>query len=210
MDNLLLLKEQLVTTEDEDEDVLDKASIRAEIARGARAFNKLLMRRTEDWTAWRTVIIGLRALRNLAFAQARTSDISSYAYRQAMSHLLQRREYAVYDRIDKPTRSACYKLMDNLDEINTWYSTQNPEDQMQWKHPQTIAKHAPLNLVAGGKGGNKPKNASKKKPVPYEVDRLRALLIKVIKRLMEHEPDAKELLDQVAAPADPDDDLDGI
>lgn len=53
------------------------------------------------------------------------------------------------------------------------------------------------------RGHNKPRKT--KKPVTsYEIERLKALLIQVIKRLAKHEPDALELLDQLN-PSDPDD-----
>jgi len=144
-------------------------------------------------------------LRDLARAQAHTADIQSYAYRQAMSHLLQLRKYSVYDQIDKPTRSACYKLMDAVDEISVWHAALPTADKLRWKHPQSIVKHAPRNLVEGGRGHNKPKQKNQKKPTGWaEIERLKALLIQVIKRLAKYEPDATELLDQVN-PSDPDD-----
>jgi hypothetical protein len=147
----------------------------------------------------------LRGLRDLARAQAHTADIQSYAYRQAMSHLLQLRKYSVYDQIDKPTRSACYKLMDAVDEISVWHAALPTADKLRWKHPQSIVKHAPRNLVEGGRGHNKPKQKNQKKPTGWaEIERLKALLIQVIKRLAKYEPDATELLDQVN-PSDPDD-----
>jgi hypothetical protein len=190
---------------------LDTASIEADITAGARAFKQLLTHATDDWTSWSITIIGFRALRNVAFAKGYTSDIRSYAYRQAMSHLLQLRRYSVYDQIDKPTRSACYKLMDRIDDINMWYAALAPADQLRWKHPQSIMKHAPRHLVEGGRGGNRPK-AGKKKPVTsVEIERLRALLLRVIKRLIKHEPEAAELLDQVNPDdRDPNDGLEDI
>jgi hypothetical protein len=107
------------------EDVLDMEAINNDIAGGAKAFNLLLKHANDaagDWTNWAAVIQELRALRNLAFAQSHTSDIHSWHYRQAIGALLARPKYSVYGRIDKPTRSQCYKLMDNLEEIGTWYN----------------------------------------------------------------------------------------
>jgi len=40
-----------------------------------------------------------------------------------------------------------YKMMDSLGEISAWYAAQKPGDQMRWKHPNTIAKHCPKNLL---------------------------------------------------------------
>jgi hypothetical protein len=150
-------------------------------------------------------IIGLRGLRDLARAQAHTSDIHSHAYRQEMSRLLQLRKYSVYDQIDKPTRWACYKLMDSIGELSVWHAALDPADKLRWKHPQSIVKHAPHHLLDSGRGHNKPSKAKNKKPVTsYEIERLKALLIQVIKRLVKYEPDAAELLDQLN-PSDPDD-----
>jgi hypothetical protein len=198
--------EATTETDGEADAVIDKAALEADIVAGARAFTKLLNHAADDWTSWSITIIGLRGLRDLARAKAHTADIHSYAYRQAMSHLLQLRKYSVYDQIDKPTRSACYKLMDSLEEINVWYASQVPADKLRWKHPQSIVKHAPQNLIDGGRGHNKPTKAKgQKKPVTsFEIERLKALLIQVIKRLIKYEPDAAELLDQLN-PADPDD-----
>jgi hypothetical protein len=197
----------MTTTEEhyEADAVFDKAAIEADIVAGARAFTKLLNHAADDWTSWSITIIGLRGLRDLARAQAHTADIHSYAYRQAMSRLLQLRKYSVYDQIDKPTRSACYKLMDTVEDLSVWYAALPPADKLRWKHPQSIVKHAPRNLVEGGKGHNRPKAKGQKKPVTSaEIERLKALLIQVIKRLIKYEPDATDLLDQIT-PADPDD-----
>src|SRR5262249_3743948 len=147
------------------------------------------------------------ALRNLAFNEAHTSDIRSYAYRQKIGELLEKKKYAALAQIDKQTRSTRYKLMDHIEEISVWYASQAPSDQMRWKHPDAIAKHCPKHFVAGGKGGNKPKPGKKKPVIDAEIERLKALLIKVIKRLAKYEPEAVELLDQVTA-QDPNDSLD--
>jgi len=198
---------EIAMTEDtEDMPELDMASINEDIAAGAKAYGKLLRNATDDWKNWDLTIRGLRALRNLAFAQSRSNNLNSQAYRQAMSALLQQRKYSIYNNIDTGTRSTCYKLMDNIEEISLWYETLSAQDQLRWKHPDTIAKHCPSQLVKKGERKAKEKG-KKKKTVPAEVERLRALLIKVIRRLMVYEPDAVELLDQVGDPGDPDDDV---
>lgn len=196
-------------TEDHADALLDRASIEADIAAGARAYSQLMSSAADDWTRWATTIVGFRALHSVAFDRAGTSDIKSYAYRQAMSSLLQSRKYSVYDQIDKPTRSMMYKLMDRIDEINIWHAGLPLGDQLRWKHPQSIMKHAPRHLVAGGAGGNLPKPGKKKAMFSPEVERLKALLIQVIRRLIKYEPDAAELLEHLT-PSDPDDSLDGI
>jgi hypothetical protein len=67
-------------------------------------------------------------------------------------------------------------------------------------------------LVASGlPGHNKPKTGKKNLGSTAEEERLKALLIKVIKRLAKHEPDALDLLDQVTRQDDQlDDSLDGV
>ena len=135
--------------------------------------------------------------------------MKSQAYRDAMSALLTLRKYSIYDQIDKQTRSDCYRLMDRLEDIDLWYANLPTQDKLRWRHPTTIAKHCPKHLLSGGmRGHNKPKG-EKKPPVTYETERLKALLIQVIKRLVKYEPEARDLLDQVN-PADPDDDIGDI
>jgi hypothetical protein len=192
--------------DDASETVLDVKAIEADIATGAKAYQKLLNHVADDWNSWSAVILGLRGLRDLAFAKSGTSDIRSWHYRQALAGLMQLKKYAIYDQIGKQTRSSRYKLMDRLDEIDVWYASLSADEKMRWKHPDAIVKHAPKHLVAGAmKGDNKPPAApakDKKKPaVSAESERLRALLIEVIKRLAKYEPEAMALLDQVM-PAD--------
>jgi hypothetical protein len=188
---------------------LDKESVEAEITAGARAFTKLLHHASDDWTSWTIVITGLRALRDLAFANAHTTDMVSYDYRQEMGRLLRLKKYSVYDQMDKPTRSACYKLMDSLDEITAWYMSLPVENKLQWKHPKTILKYAPGNLIEGGRGGNRPprinKAKNKKRFTTYREEQLMALVLQLIQLLMKYEPEtAAKMLDQVrgAFPAD--------
>jgi hypothetical protein len=195
--------------DDQTEAVIDKAALETQILAGAKAFGELLHRVGDDWMRWQITIVGLRGLRDLARARAHTMDIQSYAYRQEMSALLQLRKYSVYDQIDKPTRSACYQIMDSLDEISAWYYALPSSEKLQWKHPRSIAKHAPRHLVEGGKGHNKPRRKRTKPASSPEVERLKVLLVQVIKRLLKYEPEAAELLDQIS-PADPNDKLDDL
>jgi hypothetical protein len=192
-----------------DDDPLDMNEVEADISAGAKAFTVLLEHTSDDWGHWTIVIRGFRALRNLAFAQAQTSDIKSYAYRQKIGELLGQRKYSPYAAIDKQTRSTCYKLMDQLEEIHTWYISLPPADQLRWKHPDAIAKHCPHQLLAGGRGHNRPPKRGKKPASSAEVERLKALLIKIICRLAKHEPDAVELIQQVHG-EDPNDSLEDI
>jgi hypothetical protein len=197
-----------MTNDIDDAPELDRESMEADITAGARAFSKLLHQASDDWTSWSITIVGFRALRNLAFAQSHSSDIHSYAYRQAMSNNLRLRKYSVYDQIDKPTRSACYKIMDTIDQISVWYAALPAADQLRWKHPQSIMKHAPQNLVNGGRGHNWPKKNMKKSLTSVEIERLRELLIQVIKRLIKYEPEARDLLDHLSPSTnDPDDNI---
>jgi len=91
------------------------------------------------------------------------------------------------------------------------YASLPPEDRLWWKHPESIVKHCPQNLLARS-AHNKPEPKAKQpKPiVSAEIERLRALLIQVIKRLIKHEPEAAQLLDQVTPPDLPDDGVDNI
>ncbi len=191
--------------------VYDKDEINRDIAAGQKAYRELMNNASLDWTHWYAAILGLRGLRTLAFDKAGTANMRSQAFRDAMSALLTLRKHVVYDQMERGDRSACYKLMDRLEDINDWYvSLSNPE-KLRWKHPETVAKHCPKEFLAGGmKKHNQPKKAAKKKPaVSAETERLKALLIQIIQRLAKYEPDALKLLDQVY-PADPDDAIDDV
>jgi hypothetical protein len=196
-------------------DAIDIDAIEADIARGIKAYTELLDNKTADWKRWSFIICGFRGLRDLAMAKAHTSNILSQAYRDEMSRQLQLRKYSVYDRIGgknaKQLRSVFYKLMDHIEDIDLWYAGLDPDDQLRWKSPDAILKHCPKEYLSSGRGHNKPpKQQGKKKPiVNAEVERLKALLIQVIKRLIKYEPDARDLLDQIT-PADPSNDVDDL
>jgi hypothetical protein len=203
------------------EQAIDREAIDADIAAGARAYTKLLRSADDDWTSWSIIIIGLRGLRDLTIALSGSSDIGSFAYRQRFGELVKLKKYRIYDEIGgkraKQVRSIAYKLMDSIEQIDTWYAGLPPEDKLRWKHPESIIKHCPKAFVGGGRGGNRPKRQraqkQKKPQTTVETERLRALLIQVIKLLMKHEPEkAQEFLDQIMPQAepDPDDDISDI
>jgi hypothetical protein len=189
---------------DDPENVLDLDAVDAEIIAGAKAFTALLTHAADDWTRWSITIRGLRALRNLAFAQAHTSDILSHAYRKQIGELLKKKKYAPLANVDKQTRSVAYKLMDNIEEISTWYAALPAADQMKWKHPEAVAKHCPKHLLPQ-KGHNKPEpRVPTIKRFNPEIERLKALLLQVLKRLIKYEPGAAQLLDQISPSIEPD------
>jgi hypothetical protein len=115
---------------------LDMASIDAEIVAGARAFNKLLTHATDDWTSWSITIIGLRALRSLAFAEAHTSDVKSYAYRQKIGELLEKKKYSALAQIDKQTRSTAT----NFDVVSHLESVRSDAVEASGRDRQTLSK----------------------------------------------------------------------
>jgi hypothetical protein len=201
--------EQTNTDDDSaDDPVLDRASIDRDIAAGAKAFRELERNASLDWTHWSATILGLRGLRSLAFEKAKTNNMKSQAYRDAMSALLMLRKHSDYDRIDKQTRSDCYKFMDRLEDIDHWYASQvSTHDKLRWRHPTTIVKHCPKHLLSGGMHGhNKPKKKGEKKPaVTAETERLKALLLQAIEIIMEFKPDAAKSLLRQVQPADPED-----
>src|SRR5215471_12703685 len=208
------LTETVVSDGDDDEQQFDMDAINDDIAAGAKALSHLLTHAADDWHRWSITIRGLRGLRDLALAKAHTRDIKSWHYRQQLGALLRLRKHSIYDRIDKQTRSSCYKLLDRLDEIDHWYIALPASDQMRWKHPDSIAKHCPKHLLAGGQHGhNQPKKTGKKKPASTANEEwLRALLIIVIQEfVMPANPQrARELLKQVYPPDDFNDHLDDV
>jgi hypothetical protein len=196
------------TDNDSEPTVLDRAAIDRDIAAGAKAFKELLQNAALDWTHWSATILGLRGLRSLAYERAISNNMKSQAYRDAMTYLLGLRKYSIYDQIDKQTRSDCYRLMDRLEDVDAWYAAKvSTADKLKWRHPSTIAKHCPKEYLSGGlRKHNKPPDKLKRSVVSAETERLKALLIKVIKRLVQYEPGAIDLLDQIHL-SDPDDPL---
>ena len=193
--------------DDTDNQPLDRVAIDRDIAAGAKAFGELLHRASVDWTHWSATILGLRGLRTLAFDRAGTTNMQSQAYRDAIGGLLTLRKHSIYNQLDKPTRSDCYRLMDRLEEVDVWYAGLDRTDKLKWKHPTTIAKHCPKEYLSGGmRRHNKPTKAGKKKPfVSFETERLKQLLMQAIEIIMEFKPEAaKKLLAQIY-PADPND-----
>jgi hypothetical protein len=134
---------------DDDLESIDKKAAETDITLGARALEGLINHAGDDWTRWEAVIRGWRALRSLAYIRAQTTDMASQVYRDAMSYLLSLKKHAIYDRLDKPTRSFMYKLCDHLEEISLWYAGLPAADKMRWKHPQAIAKHCPAQFLSG-------------------------------------------------------------
>jgi hypothetical protein len=181
--------------------------------------NELAQHRGDDWTHWDLVIKGWRALRAIACNKAGTNNMASQAYRDAMGELLTLKKYAAYNSLDKQTRSTMYRLCDNIEEITAWYFSDkvSDADRMRWKHPDTIAKHCPQNLLAGF-GKNKPRAASgkpvKKRGSSANEDYLRSLLIAVIDEFVQpvNPARAAELRKQLylAGGPDPDDGFEGL
>jgi hypothetical protein len=199
----------------EQESPLDRESIEADIRAGAKALNELVHHAQDDWNRWDAVIQGWRGLRSLAFEKAQTSNVMSQAYRDAMGDLLRLKKYAVYDQIDRPTRSVMSRMCDQIEEITLWVAALPAEDKLRWKHPQAVAKHCPPHLLAGGKGGNKPPRkmkVGKKKTSTLEEDRLRQVLILVINEFVApvNPQRAAELLKLLYPATNPNDSIDGL
>jgi hypothetical protein len=185
---------ELVDALSEDDAVpqlLDQNQIAEDIAAGAKAIGSLLRHAGDDWSEWSKAILGLRGLKLLAFQKAGVSDITSGHYKNALTDLLKLKKYAIYDQLGKQVRSSMYKLMDNIEQIDGWYSALPAEDKLRWKHPDSVVKHAPRHLVTGGKGDNKPKPKKKKKPATtVETERLRSALVDTIQTLTPYDADA--------------------
>jgi hypothetical protein len=202
-----------LTIEPDLEEQIDAETAAADISAGARALKELFYHMHDDWNRWSIVVKGWRALRDLAYAEAQTNDMASQAYRDAIGRMLKLKKYAIYDQIDKQTRSNMYKLCDRVEDIDIWYASLKPEEKLRWKHPQSIVKHCPNELLSTprkGPSAKKKKAAGKKKKGNPEADRLRALLIEIITEfVMPANPErAKELLTMLYQ-EDPNDSLHG-
>ena len=191
----------------------DHAAIERDIAAGAKMFSDLLRRAGDDWNRWSGTILALRGLRSLASEKSGSTNVRSQAHRNAMSELLKLRKHSIFTQMDNPTRSNCYQLMDHLEEIDEWYASLPRNDKLAWKHPTTIVKHCPKELLARGlKGHNKPpKKGPKKKKGNPEAEALRALLIYIIDKYVQSiDPEEAATLRAKLYQSDPDDSLDNL
>jgi hypothetical protein len=173
---------QIESVVDEDA-VIDRSVCERDAKVGALALQNLRKAARDDFTSWAAAIRGLRGLRELAFAKTGARDIKSWHYRQELGALLSQGRWAVYSDIDAPTRSSCYKLMDRIDDIAVWYAGLSSNDQLRWKHPDTIAKHCPPEYLSSGIGHNQPKpnqpkpTGKKKRPETANEERLRNIIL---------------------------------
>ena len=190
---------------------LDEKAAKDDIAAGARALKELKKTAGRNWDHWSAAIRGWRGLRELAFLRAGTRDTKAQAYRDSMTYQLGLVKNFEYRDIEKETRSAMTRLIGHIDEIDAWHAALQVWEKERWTNPQTIVKHAPKHLLIG-QSHNQPKRKTKpKKKGNPEAESLRAVLIKVIRRLAKYEPDALDLLDDLYVGAsDPDDGLDDL
>lgn len=195
----------------DEEQLVDLKAVNKQIAAGAKALDYMFNHASDDFTKWVIIIRGLRGLCDLAARNAGTRDIHSWHHRQALGALLQQPKHAIYDRLSKQQRSACYKLMDRIDDVRDWYITREVNDQLRWKSPDAVVKNCPKHLLAGGmRGHNKPKPIGKKKRASSaEEDRLRTILIQIITEFVRpaNPQKADQLLHQIYPAGDPNDDL---
>jgi hypothetical protein len=100
--------------------------------------------------------------------------------------------------------------MDRIDDIAIWYVGLSSNDQLRWKHPDTIAKHCPSQYLSGGIGHNRPKAKGKKKrPETANEERLRNICLNAMAALKREDiTKALALLEGVYQP-DFDDSLKG-
>jgi hypothetical protein len=170
---------------------LDVDWLANDITVGANAYTELQNNAGNTWEKWVLVIVGLRGLRELAFANIGVREMRANAYRVEMRRLLSKHDCAVYQAINAPTRSACYKMMTNLDDICEWYETLDDDEKLWWNHPQTIATHCPQHLLTTTTKLTKPIKDNPKKPkrTSAEYERLRRIAMRAIEELMPFKPD---------------------
>jgi hypothetical protein len=199
--------------EDTQAQPLDKKALEREAVAGAKAYNALAKHAGEDWRKWHDTICGLRALVLIAQHDAGTSDMKAQAYRDAMQRLLGLQKYAAYSELPKPTSSNCYQLMWTIEDVSRWYDAQDASFKLRVKHPSSVLKHVPRNLLTVPGHNSKPagKNGKRKnpKPVDPEIERLRKAIVELVKAIEPLSPElAKKALDQVYPPDDDGGDLD--
>jgi hypothetical protein len=190
-------------------------SVKDDIAKGLKAVGAMHKATQKNWNNWSRIVKGLRALRTLIFHETGARSVQADAFKKRMGEMLHTPKYEPFSdaSIGKQARSDCYKLADHIEEIDPWLAGRSGDERDEWNHPSTLVKHlqklAPHLLSGGMKGHNKPpRKPGKKKPMfDAEVERLKAILIRVIRRLAKHEPDAIELLDELTPQPDPSDTL---
>ena len=200
--------------DDNEVEAINLEETRADIAAGAKALRDLHNHVADDWNRWSAAIRGLRGLRNLCWHDIGTTDMRTQAYRDAMGAQLTHKKNAAYAEIPKDTRSYMYQLCDHIEEVDEWYASLPMDERLRWKHPQSIAKHCPPELLGGETKKAKAKakkKATKKKRSTIEEDRLRKLLLDVVEKYVQPvDPvEAANLRDQIWA-SDPSDELDDL
>lgn len=194
----------------------DRTTIDEEIANGARALRDLNKHASQDWHSWSIVIRGLRALRTLALHESGAESVNSGEYRKAFTRLVGMRKYEMYDHdpIDKQARTACYKLMNRIEDVDDWYNGRPIGERLRWKHPETICKHCPPEfLEAGMVDKKKPAAKAKKKAkgLNAEARRYLDILLRILPVLAKHEPElVQQIYAELPTPEDPSDDLDEV
>jgi hypothetical protein len=199
-----------------DAGLYDKKALEREASQGAKAYGELHKHAGDDWNRWEAAIIGLAALRDMAFAATGTRNMRSQNYREAIGALMQRSKYMQYSMMSRTERSACYKLADHIHEVSAWYNALASAEKLAWKHPETLIKHVPPQFLAADPHHNEPKpnKPKKKKALSAEARALAALIMELIHRLAKYEPDALDMLPRVQqllgeGVPDPDDSLEG-
>jgi hypothetical protein len=189
---------------------------RADIAAGVKALRELYNHDSacRDWNHWSAAIRGLRGLRSLCWFDAGTTDMKSQNYRDAMGIQLAMKKNAAYAEIPKDTRHFMYLLCDHIEEIDDWYGSLPIDERLRWKHPQSIAKHCPPELLGSDRPGERTKRKAKKKKKrgsSFEEDRLRKLLVYLVEKYVRpvDPKEAADLLEQIWA-GDLNDELDDI
>lgn len=194
----------------------DRTAIDQEISDGAKALKHLQQHASQDWHSWSIVIRGLRALRTLALHESGADNVASGEYRKAFTRIVSLKKYEMYDRdpIDKQARTACYKLMNRIEDVDLWYNGQPVASRLRWKHPETIAKHCPPEFLEGGMlDKKKPAAKAKKKAkgLNAEAKRLLDLLLRTLAVLKNYDREAADAIyAELPTPEDPSDELDDV
>ena len=143
-----------LTIDELHQDALDMVSVNAEIAAGVKAFNDLLHHRrmispagASPFSAFARYAVLLSPRRTLpTFTLMHTGKCLAFCCNSGRFCLRQHRQAdpQLHLQVDGQHRG-------NRNLVCGSYLS----DHMRWKHPDTIAKHCPKHLLAGGRGGNK-------------------------------------------------------
>jgi hypothetical protein len=132
---------------------------------------------TKHFDHWLTLARGLSGMRDHLRAKSGANSDASPIYRRAYAEWVPTRPWAAKWSSPKKSsfRTACYWLIENEAEVETWRASLDPLDRDRWQSPEVVMREfrkAKRPLVA--QDPNAPKKETAKDGLLRELDELRA------------------------------------